>query len=186
MAVEMKKIEFKENQEPAVSAENLNEMQENMEEALGKVEENAGSGDGILEGSIIGWDGDTIPEGYEEVKTGYATTEVLTGETWIDGKPLYRRVIETIIPSTSTNGTVVWEDTTFEGDIETLYIKNAFFNVNGTSYSFPYTVLSANNAEIKCNVTVLTNSFRIDIGNSYTPFSNAPATIIIEYTKTTD
>lgn len=64
MAVELKKIEFKDFQEPAVDAENLNQLQDNIEEAIN---EGAGSGDGILTGSVIGYSGDTIPEGYEEV-----------------------------------------------------------------------------------------------------------------------
>ena len=64
MAVEMKKINFQDFQEPSVGAENLNQMQRNIEEAIN---EGAGSGDGILTGSVIGYNGDTIPDGYEEV-----------------------------------------------------------------------------------------------------------------------
>lgn len=42
-------------------------------------------------GSIVEYDGDTVPIGYEEVNS-YSTNEVKTGDTWIDGKPIYRKV----------------------------------------------------------------------------------------------
>ena len=48
------------NGETPISAENLNKMEEGIEEA--------GKTGGILEGSIVAYDGDTIPEGYEEVE----------------------------------------------------------------------------------------------------------------------
>lgn len=95
MAVELEKIQFKDFQEPAIDAENLNKLQDNIEEAIN---EGAGSGDGILTGSVIGYNGDTIPEGYEEV-------EVKTDTGWVDlslteyfssmdnqNKPQYRKI----------------------------------------------------------------------------------------------
>jgi hypothetical protein len=46
-------------------------------------------------GSIVQYDGDTIPTGYEEVNgfDNYSTTEQRIG-TWIDGKPIYRKTFE--------------------------------------------------------------------------------------------
>ena len=36
-------------------------------------------------GSIVEYDGDTVPIGYEEVNS-YSTNEVKTGDTWIDSE----------------------------------------------------------------------------------------------------
>ena len=72
--------------ETPINANNLNKMEQGIEDA-------AKTG-GILAGTVVGWNGEGIPEGYEEVEKGYSTTEKLTGETWIDGKPLYRKVIK--------------------------------------------------------------------------------------------
>ena len=55
-------------------------------------------------GSVVGFDGATIPGGYEEVDNPftYSTTETKIG-TWIDGKPLYRKVIDFgYLPDTDT------------------------------------------------------------------------------------
>lgn len=58
----MKKIQFVNNSEPYLSAENLNQMQSNIEEAI-------------------------------EEKQTYSTEEIIIGK-WVDGKLLYRRVLE--------------------------------------------------------------------------------------------
>ena len=52
------------------------------------------AGDTLPIGTIVDYDGDTVPAGYEEVNS-YSTTEVKTGDTWIDDKPIYRKVIQT-------------------------------------------------------------------------------------------
>ena len=54
-----------------------------------------GNGDTLPINSIVEYDGDTVPVGYEEVadENTYSREEQVIG-TWIDGKPLYRKVIE--------------------------------------------------------------------------------------------
>ena len=46
--------------------------------------------------AIIDYDGDEVPEGYEEVPDDsydiYSTDEVKTNKIWIDGRPIYRKV----------------------------------------------------------------------------------------------
>ena len=76
MAIELEMIEFKDFQEPAVGAENLNKMQQNIKKAIN---DSASSGDGILTGSVIGYTGDTIPEGYEEID-GLTNIETITND----------------------------------------------------------------------------------------------------------
>ena len=51
-------------------------------------------GDVLPVGAIFDYDGDEVPEGYEEVNDSYdiySTDEVKTNKIWIDGKPIYRK-----------------------------------------------------------------------------------------------
>ena len=70
-------------------------------------------GDGVPTGSTFLFDGDTIPDGYEEIEDyqpEYSTNEVRIG-TWIDGKPLYRKLIQgTMSASATTNDVVIGVD----------------------------------------------------------------------------
>lgn len=53
------------------------------------------SGDTLPIGTIVEFDGNTIPDGYEEVEDKgeiYSTEEQVIG-TWIDGRPLYRKTV---------------------------------------------------------------------------------------------
>ena len=68
-------------------------------DADGTLNANSGSGEGnayidsLPVGTIMAYDGDEIPNGYEEVTDyipTYSTEEMIVG-TWIDGKPLYRK-----------------------------------------------------------------------------------------------
>ena len=70
----MKKINFKDGQEPAIDEENLNQMQDNIEEAVNEASQTGG----ILTGTIVDYDGETVPEGYEEVEDDEADG-ILTG-----------------------------------------------------------------------------------------------------------
>lgn len=51
-----------------------------------------GGGDSLPIGTQVVYNGASIPDGWEEVED-YSTTEIDTGKTWIDGKPIYRKVI---------------------------------------------------------------------------------------------
>ncbi|MBQ2350367.1 MAG: hypothetical protein II393_03795, partial [Cytophagales bacterium] len=56
-------------------------------------------------GTVVQFDGNTIPVGYEEVNglETYSTTEQVVG-TWIDGKPLYQRVASITMDHTGNVG----------------------------------------------------------------------------------
>lgn len=60
-----------------------------------------GAATGIPTNAIIGYDGNTIPSGYEEIDNpfNYSTDEIRIG-TWTDGKPLYQKVIYYNVTST--------------------------------------------------------------------------------------
>ena len=59
-------------------------------------------GDTLPIGAIVEYDGTTVPTNWEQVND-YSTEEVNTGSTWINGKPIYRRVI--VIPNVTATQT---------------------------------------------------------------------------------
>ena len=80
--------------ETEIDAQKLNKIEEGIVEA--------GQTGGILVGSIVAYDGDTVPEGYEEVDglNDYSTEEKQISY-WFDGKPLYRKTYNTYEQSDS-------------------------------------------------------------------------------------
>lgn len=165
------------NGETPISAENLNKMEQGIEEA--------GKTGGILEGTIVAYDGDTIPEGYEEVDNPnvYSTEEKVIGE-WIDGKPLYRRVIVVtdlvkdgseqivkIIPNIREVRSVVGTQTTSGGmtsNMPLLWGDN----------------VSSRNSMVWADVQTAQTYVKYKVNSGWTSLSKI--TITIEYTKTTD
>lgn len=73
---------------------------------------------GIPQDGVIAFEGDVIPEGYEEVENPelYSTEEVKTNKVWIDGKPIYRKVIVLTLPATATDTKFGY----FTADFETI------------------------------------------------------------------
>ena len=67
----MDKITFKNGSQPALNDVVLNQLQTNMENAVNKL-------------------GEEINKKITNLST-YSTKEVKTGETWIDGKPIYKK-----------------------------------------------------------------------------------------------
>lgn len=51
--------------------------------------------DTVPVGSIMDYDGDTIPSGWvkDEATDDYSTEEIYTGKHWIDGKKIYRKTV---------------------------------------------------------------------------------------------
>ena len=103
------------------------------------------------------------------VQDSYSTEEVNTGKTWIDGKPIYRKVLQgDIVP---TNGT------TAISNVSTITNQYSMILYSGEwqaerSNAFQLALKdSTHNA-----VYYFTNS----AGTSYSWF------IVVEYTKTTD
>lgn len=112
--------------------------------------------------------------------TEYSTTEQVVG-TWIDGKPVYRRVISTTSPSTANVGTRVVDITGW--NLETLVsdyfqITNPTYNITSSSNSdnvIAYMRLYAQPDNI---------GYMVNVRNS--SYLSKPMIIILEYTKTTD
>lgn len=107
--------------------------------------------------------------------TDCTTTEKKTGATWIDGKPIYRKVITTTSPSSTSAVTYNLGITNPDTVINVIVmidsrITSPFY---ATSTNLSYWYLESNRTQM--GFTVKDSSW----------FSK-PVHIIIEYTKTTD
>ena len=136
--------------------------------------------DSIPADSVIDFDGDVVPEGYEQVEDKgeiYSTEEQRIG-TWIDGKPLYRKVYnkialngnETIVEA--TEGITVqmifgWFIYTDSKSVQTIGAYRAM-NTASTSRAF------WDGTYIKVQ------------GGTDWQTGQYTARVVIEYTKTTD
>lgn len=162
------KTNWIENETP-ISAKNLNKIEQGIEDA--------GKTGGILTGSVIGYNGNDIPEGYEEVKMGYSLEETLTGETWIDGKPIYKKVYN--CGTLKNNGSV--------------NIPTGLSNVNyidwegialgtGGSMAYPYK-MATTGTDYSVKATIYGNSIIVNTTVDLTAYTGY---VTILYTKTTD
>ena len=112
--------------------------------------------------------------------THYSEDELLIGQ-WIDGKPLYRKVVKLTCPSTQT------------GTRASTYIDLSDLNidsyVNCTSYLANYGILPASYNGAAANYYSVIDRFnlnRVAIESNWADHNNKQIISIIEYTKTTD
>ena len=94
----------------------------------------------------------------------YTTEEQKTGGTWIDGKPIYRKVITGLNISTSTS----YVNLMSVGAIDTIIRTSGMTTSNKTNFALDSVV---NGSNIQIRTTYSTQGIN---------------TVIIEYTKTTD
>ena len=94
----------------------------------------------------------------------YSTTETLTGGKWIDGKPIYRKVITDLSISTSNSYVTLMS----KGDIDTIIRTFGMTTNNKTNFALDSFV---NGSNIQIRTTYSTQLIN---------------TVVIEYTKTTD
>lgn len=139
--------------------------------------------DGLPVGSEIDFDGTStdIPTGWEETTDpeSYSTDEVKTNKTWIDGKPIYRKVVDLGFLGTQTQisyGNQIDIMTSFGGY---LYQDNGG-NISLIEYTsslwraITYTITSHHTMNVLINRS---DTFA---------WSDWKLKIVIEYTKTTD
>ena len=121
-------------------------------------------------------DKSSIVNAVNELKGGevYSTSEVKTNKVWIDGKPIYRKVLTGSTPSSSvTSWTILATIPNLDAAI------NIYGALEGTSKNFVpryesnsfYFILSAENTDIKYK----------EAG-----YNSKNYHIVVEYTKTTD
>ena len=143
-------------------------------------------GDTLPVGSIFEYNGNSVPDGYELVQD-YSKTEQKTGSVWIDGKPIYRKVIE--IPTSSITG----GGTTFSHGVTDIDFafppKCSWYDTQaGTWRNMPSSYFGT--IEWSSQVLIRTDGdLYFEIGSNTLArlqYKGERLTVIIEYTKTTD
>lgn len=113
-------------------------------------------------------------------KTEYSTTEKVVGK-WIDGKPLYRKVVDC---GTLPNNSEKYASTGIAYSVMQPVNFFAFGRLSGGGFQFA-SFIGWNNENVRCFLTSYNNETAVRIiTNSNFGAYNVYA--IIEYTKTTD
>ncbi len=138
------------------------------------------TGDTLPIGSIVDYDGDVVPTNYEKVDdpNQYSTEEKIIG-TWIDGKPIYRKVINTITGDKIS----AWK--TILSEVDKVFRYNGFVYETETDIKvLPYAGGLDGGSLIWFHVNATSHVFQE--AHSDDMFKSKEMTIIVEYTKTTD
>lgn len=120
-----------------------------------------------------------LEEEYNEIKQleKYSTEETKTSKTWIDGKPIYRRVC-TGTPTEKNKWSVICSD--FAPNIETL-TKLEVYIKSGNNYLPPY-----NEGESLIESSIRNTNLCIYIKSDDDWVLSSTFVWIVEYTKTID
>ena len=118
----------------------------------------------------------------------YSTSEKLIGK-WIDGKPLYQKIIYGNTPNVTTDGTNVTQ--TFDvsdENVDVCFIANSFIAYQGqfnSVWTCPYT--NSSGRSIKTQIALGSNNYkRVQVSSDGTIYNNSIIYNIVKYTKTTD
>lgn len=147
-----------------------------------------GGGDALDElpiGSVIRYDGEDIPEGWEEVESYnddvYSEEEIVIG-TWF-GKPLYRK---TLSSTELVNSTTILSMPHGIDNIDKLWIDNStsyLLSVTGVCYTLPVIGYGGNTTDRAYAYTDNTNVYIYANGGWNTGWLKV---VTLLYTKTTD
>lgn len=137
-------------------------------------------GDTLPIGTIVEYDGTTVPSNWEKVND-YSTEEVKTGETWIDGKPIYKKTIQfttSAIGKHSIKHNISNLDTIIEG-------KGSAKDSSGTFYMFPMSAAVDNVSAWSISIQNVDKTYMYFFrGTNVT--GTITSYVTLYYTKTTD
>ena len=105
----------------------------------------------------------------------YSTEEHLTGRKWINGKPIYRRVVTSWLPYDGAYNVASWNIDTMV-DLRGFIVQN-----NGNIIPIPYNIGNGDSLMI-----YLKDTKDYLVGIIYGGYATTAPTVIVEYTKTTD
>lgn len=148
------------NSTPALNSTNLNKLQDNIE-------------DSIKSQKTLS-DTDTYSCNYINQNNTYSTSETLTGKIWIDGKPIYRKVINKTTTISANNWTPFYYSTDLGiSNIDFIRVIDAILTKTGN-----------------IKESVWSSPARLQYLNGYLSiFVDSDVSgeqFIVEYTKTTD
>lgn len=113
----------------------------------------------------------------------YSTEETRIG-TWIDGKPLYRRVCTATSPSSvkDANQYVM----SFGYDVDLVSVSGTIISSAGASVQLPSLGSAGTNCQIYAGLPDVRADGKIYMGVHHINYTSKPITFVLEYTKTTD
>lgn len=124
----------------------------------------------------------------EDTMENYLTTEQKIG-TWIDGKLLYRKVIETTIPTVTTDGVSAWRQVVIP-NIAYGRVVSSDSNLNATTRRSIILFHGKDNPALYVRshfvINTSNNNGILEIESNNTAYNDKPVIAIVEYTKTTD
>jgi len=110
---------------------------------------------------------------------GYSTSEVLTGDTWIDGKPIYRRVYKTTWCTGTAGTSIVKTETVDLGATELIKLEGFISRADG----WRTRLNSYQNATWFANYNITNKALYLQDGNLNQVNAGRPVFVIFEYTK---
>lgn len=118
--------------------------------------------------------------------TKYSSKEQKTGEIWVNGKPIYRRIFSG--NTTSTAGTSSNLAKTSVGNLGGDYTEIIIVNISGTIMSNSHNTFTISSPVLSGAGTypVILNTGEIQIRACSGNFTNMPYTLIIDYIKASD
>lgn len=152
--------------------------------ASGSTVVNSLNGDSTIDAPSVRAVNEGLGNAINEVnsKLNYSTEEVVIG-TWIDEKPLYRKVI--YLP----NSALVYNAAKIQTGVkaQTLRITEAWYNNPGSTSTIPMIFAMGNDNFLRINVDDASNGIlNVNSSPNFTSSTLRNVYIIIEYTKTTD
>lgn len=125
--------------------------------------------------------GQEIPTGGGPAEEIYSTEEQRIG-TWIDGKPLYRRVVNITSPEATTINKTYPLEIAVDRMVRLQAVLQSQVSVSTSKYPLPF--FYENNVYLSVWYSV--GSLYAKAGSSAVEYLNQPVTVLMEYTKTTD
>lgn len=152
----------------------------------------------IVDGNTIEGNG-SVEEPLKIVSQSYSETEALTGDKWINGKPIYRKVFEVTSSITSTPSTInllpINVDSIVNlygsarlttGNQVSTYVVNSVRALSGNRITTEaYRAKTDTKDDIRVAMTTHLDAPSNGGSISFT-YESAPFTVILEYTKTND
>ena len=118
-------------------------------------------------------------------RSQYSTTEQVTGEYWIDGKPIYRKVFVDTVPTTAGTSTRI----SIGASVDKAINIGGFFLNNENKVSYPIGYIGATNTPLSYVMATVRTDGDTTAPNTIqyaSSYNNGTIYFIIEYTKTTD
>lgn len=112
----------------------------------------------------------------------YSTSEVKTNKIWINGKPIYRKVVAVSAPTYSSGTYALSEIPHNISKVDNIWIAGGYW-LESSEYRYE---ISAGSITSGAKIRPSVNKTQIQIYNSWSNANGWTGYMILEYTKTTD